>query len=260
MSWLQWQGETWASTDDDAEIYVYVTAPGTPGPRTSWNLELMHMVRGAPAPGKRLGPCQRWLTVTVPELGFHDPDWRRLSGLEIRSDAQWTETAEYIGAWGQLRTPCVEVMATLRASQDGTEQDEDFSHWMAHDFTLRLGQRDGLCFPCEIDAWLRPKADDDREEPESAEELARFGEGPPNLRVVTRAIFQAGTVVMHRCGLDPLPPARRVLREHTGFTEWHSPSVRWAMKNIWNAEQMEERPGWRSDVHFHTQAQRRATG
>ena len=93
--------------------------------------------------------------------------------------------------------------------------------WRAHDFILRLGNRDGWSFPLELDAWLIPETEYWRKSPETPdEEEKRFGEGPPNFRLISRATFATGQVDLTRAAADYLVAhAREILREQIAFEE-----------------------------------------
>ena len=124
--------------------------------------------------------------------------------------------------------------------------------WRGHDFLLRFGARDGLAFPCEIDAWLLPGEEYDRTEPETAAEVARFGEGPPDLRIMARAVFTSVTVKVPRTD-DPVAFAREALRSEVGLSEFHDPRLEWAVRRTLEGKGTEQMPGWASTIYVRTQ-------
>lgn len=252
MSWVQFFDEVWPVTDDVAYLRVYVRAPDAACPRVSWSFDLFHCPRAEkPSPDKP--HAERWLSVEICDFTLPGRDWRELSGLEIRCDAAWQASQEYYGEYGAHVLPQVLAHACFLshwAEPRGVEP--GFHRWTAHDFHLRLGQRDGLQFACELDAWLVPEKEYYRIKPESPEDLARWGEGPPNLRVVTPVVFNAATVSVPRCGDDPVPLARRLLREETGCEEMFSPIVEWALRHTPDFKGSVPMPGWRSTVCFST--------
>ena len=254
MSWVQFQGETWETTDDTATLRVWLGPPDLPSVRSSWSLSLMHFVRHKDAPGPGPAPGERVLHLDLGEIGFQDSDWRRLSGHEVRADAQWQAAQTRVNCYGRVILPEVDVSVTVIGDRRADPpRPGRRTHWRGHDFILRLGTRDGLCFPCELEAWLIPKKDYDRATPESAAELACFGEGPPTLRVVTPAIFEGGSLELARCGDDPRPAARQRLRHELGFTERHELKMEWWTRKMPGAKESEPMPGWRSTVSFKTQ-------
>jgi hypothetical protein len=252
MSWVQFHDEVWPVTDGEARLRVHVRAPDVGCPRLWWTLDLFHAVKvenaGPDEPG-----CHPYMNVEISELGFRESDWRRLSGLEIRADAAWHEANEYVNEYGQLHS--AEVTAHVAVYNAAAPKSKRWTRtdWVAHDFIARLGTRDGWCFPCELDAWLIPREKYYRKKPESAAELARFDEGPPNLRVITRAIFSEGAVDVPHCADDPVAAARRFLREQTGCESLHCPEVKWASRTMAEGTKFVQMPGWRSTVSFSTE-------
>ena len=89
---------------------------------------------------------------------------------------------------------------------------------------------------------------------QTAEQVARFADTPPNLRVITRAVFKGGSVEVPRCKGDPLPTARRLLREETGCEEMFAPEVKWALRQTPDRKEIVSMPGYRSTVSFSTTA------
>jgi hypothetical protein len=249
MSWVRLLGETWRATDDTAELHVHLWPEDAGYPRQSWSLSLRHNNTS-----DELDPLRRYLQIEVFPLHFHEPEWRRLSGLEIRADARWHEANEFTQEHGRLDISTAEVRYGQVIAPPGKPSPPGgHDAWVAHDFILRLGTRDGLSFPCELDAWLIPAEEYYRAEPESVAETARFGEGPPNLRVLAQAVFNRGTIVMPRCGDDPLPLARRYLREAIGCEEMRNAKVEWALRAAHDKPDESVRmPGWSSTVQFST--------
>ena len=250
MSWLRAHDEVWPVTDDAAQLRVHLRGPDMGGPAVSWALDLFHCVQE-----KNLGqPAgEGWVSVEVSDLAFIERDWRRFANLEIRADPAWQATREYCGQYGQITRPQVTAHITkLRARDEGPGREARRGLWTGHDFILRFGARDGWGFACELDAWLLPDKEYYRTVPETPEELARFAEGPPNLRMITTAVFTGGTVCLSRCGDDPLPWTRRRLREETGCEGMFSPAVGWALRDTRDHKELVRMPGWRSDVNFST--------
>ena len=157
MSWIQLNGETWPVTKDEADMRVYIHAADVDCPRVSWNLDVSHYIRRKFPAGKI--KIERWLDIDLGGLILNLRDWRRLAGLEIRADAAWHATQEFFGPYGHCHnSPRVNVHQTILrkfAEREGVEAGR--SAWIAHDFILRFGNRDGWSFPCEVDAWLIPE-------------------------------------------------------------------------------------------------------
>ena len=77
---------------------------------------------------------------------------------------------------------------------------------------------------------------------------SKTSSGLPNLRVVTPVVFDDGNVSVPLCGDDPVPLARRLLREKTGCEEMFSPEVSWALRHTPDRKEIVPMPGWRSAV------------
>ena len=254
MSYVQWHGHTWPLSDDEASLIVHLPPRDCPAALPEWDLSLDHCVRASqPEPDGRR-KLVATLQVDVGHLGLRPRTWHDLSGAHLRADANWYEQTSHFGAYGHHTSPRFNTFIWIKtgsagASSLGTTGRE---HWAAVDFEVRFGQRDGLVFPCEIDAWLLPQEDFSRDEPESPEELAAFGQGPPNLRVITRAVFHSGTIDMPRCGDDPWPQARREIHAALGPFDIQRHEVKWDLHRAPGAERCSERPGWRSSIQFWT--------
>ena len=154
--------------------------------------------------------------------------------------------------YGRLHPAEVSVHASLYGQPDDAGKMRREGDWIAHDFIVRFGTLDGWCLPCELDAWLIPRDEYYRKAPETPEAVARFAEGPPNLRVMSRTLFKGGTVEVPRCAGDPVPWARRLLREETGCESLHRPKVEWMLRQMPDQAKAEPMPGWRSTVGFST--------
>ncbi|HEY0552139.1 MAG TPA: hypothetical protein VGF13_21240 [Verrucomicrobiae bacterium] len=251
MSWIQWRGETWPVTDGTADLRLYLSAPDVGGPRQSWCIDLMQCAETFdPVTGEPTS--ERWLSIEAGHLPFTESDWRRWSGVEIRADGAWHDRHEHFNECGHHEMAFVEALFFQEIIPDQKQDPEGRVRWRAHDFIVRLGTREGLSFPCEIDAWMIPEKEYDRTQPETAEEVARFGEGPPNLRVITKAVFTQATVSLPRCGNDPIPMARRCLRDEIACEELFSPKLEWALRHTADGKEIVPMPGWRSTVCFAT--------
>jgi hypothetical protein len=254
MSWLQLHGEVWPVTDDEADLRVYIRAPDVGCPRVWWDLDVSHYIKPENPPAGDPG-IDRWLDIELGGLILNLRDWRSLAGLEIRADSAWHATQEFIGPYGHCHnSPRVAVYQTVLkpyAERAGVESGR--KEWIAHDFILRFGNRDGWSFPCELDAWLIPKEEYCRLAPETPEETARFAEGMPDLRLVTRATFVRGSVDLARGAAgDPLSQAREILREQIGCDTMLRPKLNWMLRQTPGREEIVPMPGWRSGVHFFT--------
>jgi hypothetical protein len=245
MSWLQWNNTVWPTTDDEARITLYLSPPDAGCARQSWGLELYHAV-AADSPSKN-PEWKKTMVIELSDILFRETDWRRLSGLEIRADAALQEAHEFIDLHGRI----AQSEVTARIFAPGTDNFAKEMHWKGHDYVLRFGAREGLCFPCELDAWLIPEDDYARETPESEEEIRSFGEGPPNLRMITRAVFAGGAVEVPRSS-DPVPLAGRFLRDEIRCESFFHPTVQWMTRQSLDRQELVEMPGWRSVVHFST--------
>ena len=251
MGWIQLNGELWQVTGDEARLNVRLAPPDAGCPRQSWSWDLFQIVGPKdPAPGGRM--CEGHISVEISELYFHERDWRRLSGREIRASTAWHDAHEYVSEYGRLHPAQVSVHASIFAPPDDPDQEASESNWIAHDFIVRFGALDGWCLPCELDAWLIPADEYYRLTPETPATVARFAEGPPNLRVMTRTLFKGGTVEVPRCAGDPVAWARRLLREETGCESLHRPKVEWMLRRMPEQSEAEPMPGWRSTVGFST--------
>ena len=248
MSWLEFLGESWAVTADDAQLHLHLWPPHSQCPRRNWTLSLNHM-EILQENGARV--FQRSFSVDLQDLCFHESDWRRLSGMEIRADAAWHSRQEHFGEYGNCNTGVVEAGLMLSAQTSG-EGKVQHDLWLGHDFILRLGERDGFHFTCELDAWLLPKNEYHRTVPETTVEVARFAEGPPDLRIITRAFFGSGTVHVPRSN-DPIPIARQYLQEEIALAQIHEPHIEWALRQKIDGKDYERMPGWTSTVSFRTQ-------
>lgn len=257
MSWVQLHDEVWPVTTDEAELRVYIHAPDVGCPRVSWDLAVSHYIQTEPPPEPGKPGVERWLDIELGALVLNVTDWRRLAGLEIRADAAWHATQEFIGPYGHCHnSPRVAVHRTvLNGPTEPAGVEAGHHAWLAHDFILRLGHRDGWSFPCELDAWLIPEEEYYRLTRATPAEMARFAEGPPNLRVVTRASFTQGGVDLTRAAAaDPVARARDIVREETGCDTMLKPELTWMLRPTPAREEIVPMPGWRSSVHFHTPA------
>lgn len=249
MSWAEWQGEVWETSAAEAELRVQVWPPEAGCPRATWSLLLFHHVMEGTDPATR--KTLRWFHFELSDLGFRGQDWRLFSNREIKGDAAWHEAQEHTGEYGHLDTAKLNFRPVdLRLPREQRDGSQDHN-WYGHAFLVRLGARDGLTFPCEIEAWLEHASEYHRRTPESAEELA-FPRTPPNLRIIASATFSGGTICVPRCHGDPLPLARKFLREETGCTEMVAPEVEWTVRRSPDNQKSERRPGWASTVRFHT--------
>lgn len=243
MSWLLWKGEQWATTNDEAKLNVYLRAPDTGGKRFNWT---WHLFQHDPISHVDRKPPRRFLTIEINDLGF-EGDWRKFSGFELRANAAWQAEHEHFGEYGSHFVPNIHVRGDFFQDQ-GDDQDAGF--WEGDHFTLRLGERDGDSFACELDAWVLPRAQYRRTTPESAAELARPPIGEPNLRVLTRTRIGRATVNLPRCGTDPVPLARKYLEELTGLTDLPERSIEWWGPKLPGQEKEAKAPGWRCTVNF----------
>lgn len=253
MSWVQFKNETWPATPQEAQLEFHVYAPDVGCPRVRWRLELMEIIRpkeSQPEPKN----WERSISVSVSDMLLPGQDWRRLSNQEIRADAAWHATQEFLGPYGgSHNAPRVEVMHFVNNAAAKAPPDAELGNFIAHDFVLRFGTRDGLMLPCEIDAWVIPAEDYYRNVPETPAEVAKFPDRAPDLRVITRAKFIGATLDLPRCGTDPLPYARQIARGQLGCDEFVRPSVHWMSRsNPEHKEIVTLPPGWRSSVHFFT--------
>jgi hypothetical protein len=252
MSWVQFHGETWPVTPDDALLEFYVQAPDVGCPRVQGRLDLTQTVK-APEPLPGQPDCERLLSVEINGLPLPGRDWRELAGREIRADAAWQAAHEFIGPYGHSHnTAKVDLNHIVFPAHAKTPPD-DGGRYLGHDFILRFGPRDGLFLPCEIDAWVIPEKEYYRTQPETPAAVAKFPDGPPNLRVITRAQFIGATLDLARCGVDPLPTARQQAREQLGCEEFFRPTYHWWLRsNPEHNKILPMPPAWRSTVHFFT--------
>ena len=244
MSWVQWQDEIWPSTDDVAELELMLWPPDASCPRQNWSIDLHHRETVWSEEHKMPVPV-RSLEVQISDLHFFENDWTLLSSLEIRADSKWHEK-DYITEYGALEAG--EIGVTFWDNRSGKFH---FERWTGHEFTLRFGKRDGTCFPCELEGWLLPEKEYYQTEPESRRDVTRFSEEPPNLRVITPVFFNTGRIMMPRCGDDPVPAARRYLKEMTNCELMFRSRVHWDSNYLPGHKEFKE-PGWASNVVFAT--------
>ena len=138
MSWVQLLGETWRPTDDAGKLHVHLWPEDAGYPRPSWSWHVSHHNQV-----DELDPIRRWLNIELGQLHFHEQDWRRLSGLEIRSEARWQEANEFTQEHGRLELAEVSVRyGQMRAPAGEPTYPGGHKSWRAHDFILRIGTRD----------------------------------------------------------------------------------------------------------------------
>lgn len=254
MSWIQLLGETWPVTKDEADLRVHIQAADVDCPRVAWDLDVSHYIRPEDFPAGEI-KLERWLDIELGGLILNLRDWRRLAGLEIRGDAAWHATQEFIGPYGHCHnSPRVTVHQTILQKYAEHEDHEIVCNdWIAHDFILRLGSRDGWSFPCELDAWLIPEEEYYRKEAETSADTARFPTEPPNFRLVSRATFVSGSVGLTRhAAADPVARAREILREEIACEPLLRTELKWMLRHTPENWEIVPMPGWRSDVHFFT--------
>lgn len=243
MSGIEWRGERWAGNDTDANLRVYLRLPESSCERAAWSFNMYHMVR--PDETKR---AERWISIEITELHFPERDWRRFENFEIRATPKWHAAHEETDDNARLIESQICVSSHIDKPEPGTESP---FQWIGHDFTIRFGRRDGLVFPCEIDGWLMPSEEYYRDHPETEEEVQRFAEGPPNLRVMVPVTFEGGSVCVPRSGPDPLPLALKYIKEEIGCDEIYHPQVEWNSR--YAEKDVVKMPGWGSSVNFCTQ-------
>ena len=251
MSWLQLHGETWPTTDDEADVRFRLRAADTGLPRVLWALDVSHYTRAEDPQTKP--DTERWVDIELSDILWTAGDWRKLANLEIRSDAAWFAGQEHFDEYGSLILPQLCVYQTLLKSYtERTGISEGRTSWIAHDFILRFGNRDGWSFPCELDAWLIPATEYYRTTPETPAELKRRPTGPPNLRLITRATFEHASLNLTRAeGAAPEIAAQNILREQLRCEPLPDPEVKWIKRHTPDRGKIEEMPGWRSTVSFY---------
>jgi len=252
MSYAHWLGQTWPHSTDDASLYVHIPSRNCPAALIDWDLELDHFVESSqPGPdGKK--KLIAALHINITNLGLRPRTWLDLSGQHIHADAHWYEQTTASGPYGHAEKERFRVSTWFEddCPETATLGPTEPQRWVAIDFEIRFGRREGYVFPCEIDAWVIPEADFAREEPETPEELATFGQGPPNLRLITRAIFRSGTIDMPRSGDDPWPQAQREIHAALGPFDIKRHNIRWNVCRRPPPNDLQECPGGRSRVQF----------
>jgi hypothetical protein len=249
MSWVEWLGKPEPVTSDTALISLHLWPANCACPRQSWSFSLDHC-SSEPDSNAPPGEAFRSLDIEISELHFSSSDWRELSGREIHATPAWQDAHEYCGEYGQIERATVQLTVfESRRREDGT-MDAEHLIWIGEDFHLRLGTRDGHCFPCELEAWLLPSKEWNRSEPEMPNELALTANGPPNLRVIAPAYFSEARLEMPRCGLDPVPPAARELEQAIGSSHLVPLGYEWEGKWDPETKKLRRKPGWTSTVRF----------
>ncbi len=245
---MQWQGEVWPSTDHEAELHLHLRAPGAACPRQSWSWALRHYPKAIERNGE---PARRrWISPDLIDLNLHEENWHNLANREIRADAAWHNLHETTNDHGRLNLS--EVITLFADPHPPAPPPDHRAHqwWHGHDFILRLGEREGFIFPAELDAWVIRREEYYRLQPEAEAEVARFSEGPPNLRVMARTRFNRCSVVVERCE-DPVPRAREYLRRAIGLDlPLGNPEITWTSYRKLPDGKSEPRPGWTSIVAF----------
>lgn len=254
MSWIQLHDRVWPVTTDEAKLRVFIRPPDVMCPRVSWDLSVHHYPDDEVASEPEHRTVEQWLHLDLGGLVLDLTDWRRLTGLELRADAAWHAMQEYIGPHGGCHnSPRVSVRQTVIVKQSGTVA-ATHANWTAHDFILRLGNRDGQSFPCELDAWLIPDDEYHRCEPETPADAARFAVGPPSFRLLTRATFAGGTVELtRRAAVNPLAAARQSLVELIACESFSKPTLNWHLRQSPDGGKIGPMPRWRSYVQFSTE-------
>lgn len=249
MSWIDWPRDPFPTTQGAATLTCHLTAPDMGGPRQRWTFDLGSQVRwpeGVPSKYK----VQRVMNLEFLDLGVQVEDLREFSGLVIRSTPEWLVKVQESGQYGRLVEPVLS-MHHWKISLE-TQEHELWEDYQSVEWELRFGQLDGTSLSCELEAWaLIPRDDFYRKEPETREELAKFAEGEPMLRMMSRVDIESVTVELPRCGDDPLPLARRRLKEALGIDEWKAEKLFWDSNYVAMPEHKAvTEPGWRSAVRY----------
>lgn len=249
MSWMQWRGEVWPATKAEAELHLHLWPRDSACPRQSWSWHLHHHPKeidenAQPGIGRRAG-------ITVMDLNLQLEQWHRLADREIRADPAWHDLHEHTNEHGNLALSEATLLLTDLKAERRERGAGAHQSWVAHDFTVRLGAREGFIIPVEFEGWMMPQEDYYCLQPESAEEAAHFSGKSSNLRAMARTCFRRCRVALDRCE-DPVPRAREYLRDAIGL-DLPSSTV---AKIGWNSHRKlpdgksEPRPGWRSVVEF----------
>lgn len=249
MSWLEWRGEVWPATEAEADLHLHLWAPDSSCPRQSWSWDLHHHPRESEEGSER--KRRRWAGVDVMDLNLQLENWQSIADREIRADPAWHNLHETTNEHGHLSVSEVQVMLAELDPARCAPGEKPHQTWVAHDFIVRLGARDGFVLPVELDAWMIPRDEYYRLQPESEAEIARFAKGPPNLRAMGRTRFNRCSVAVERCE-NPVPRAREYLRRAIGLDL----PPRAAATIAWNSYctlpdgKSEARQGWTSTVSF----------
>ncbi|HCN29737.1 MAG TPA: hypothetical protein DIT64_13530 [Verrucomicrobiales bacterium] len=250
MSWIQWRDETLPATQDEARMELRLHAPDMGGPRQCWSLRLAHEVPWPDDGVKRKYRHQCWFTVELLEMGAQVRDVRDFSGMVIRSTPEWLEQVQESDKYGHLVEPVLQLHHGRVSEEKG-----EFDVWencLSLEWELRFGQLDGMSLPCELEAWAAiPEKEFYRKQPETPEDLARFAQGEPVLRMMARADIKHARVEMERCGDDPAPLARKRLNEAVRGLMIRREQVGWENNYVSMPEHKAvNEPGWRSVVTF----------
>ena len=244
MSWVQLNGITWPMTRQIAEVKLHHWREDAQCPRQQWSLELSHCVSVAERDAAEKAD-QKLLLLRLETLGFSTHDWRRLEGYEFRADAAWHTANDHCHEYGKL----VDAMLDIDEIDCQTNASK---RWRAHDFAIRFGTRDGYSFPMELDAWLIPESEFWRRTPEPPEELLRRPTEPPDLRIMATAFFtNVWTDVPP--SEDPVPIARRIMREELALEDLHDPKTQWHLRQAPCSSEIIEMPGSSSTICFKTE-------
>ncbi len=249
MSWIDWPRDPFPKTQDAATLTCHLTAPDMGGPRQRWAFDLGHQLPWPKeVPSKYV--IQRIISLEILELGVQVEDLREFSGLVLRSTPEWLVKVQESGEYGHLLEPVLSMRHSKISVE--TQEYEVWENYQSVEWELRFGQLDGTSLSCELEAWaLIPEHQFHREKPETKEELAKFAEGEPMLRMMSRVDIEAVTVELPRCGDDPLPLARRRLKEALGIDEWKEEKLFWESNFIAMPDHKAvKEPGWRSSVRY----------
>lgn len=252
MSWVQWRGETLPGTQDTAWLQFTLRAPDMGGPQQNWNLDFVHEISWPDDGVQRKWRRHRWFTVELLEMGVQVRDVGDFSGMVIRSTPAWWAGVQESGEYGHLVEPVLNVHHGRVSEATG-----DFDIWEDYrslEWELRFGRLDGMSLPFELDVWaLIPEKEFHRMEPETEAELAKFAVGEPELRLMARVDITGGAVHLERCGDDPVPLARRRLREAVKGLEIAEEKLHWESNYVSMPDHKAvTEPGWRSNVRFET--------
>ena len=120
----------------------------------------------------------------------------------------------------------------------------------ADEFRLRFGSREGLLFIFELEAWMEPKEQYERETERRPGEIGTPLGTPPNLVLMTQIEFAWFDVRVPPEAANPADWAFNKVRETFGLRAFAEPQVKPVTRYSFREHRSVEKPGGGWDVSF----------